>query len=297
MILGYSVPVQSGRPSRTAIGAAGLRAAHQVLERGSVLDDPLAVRILGPYAENLIHPAQHDPFSRGLRLFVAARSRFAEDSLAGAVERGVRQLIVLGAGLDTFAYRTTLAGRLRIFEVDHPATQAWKRERLAAAAIAIPGSLTFVPIDFERATLAGGLAAAGFDPAQHTFFMWLGVVPYLSEAAIFSTLGFIAGLPNGAEVVFDYANARESVSDTARAARDALSARVAALGEELKTTFQTDWLHARLRELRFDDIEDLGPPQVAARFFPERAGSRSERGGHLIRASIGPKRAPPGPRA
>jgi methyltransferase (TIGR00027 family) len=272
------------------MGAAGHRAAHQVLEHGSILDDPLAVRILGADAENFIRLARHDASSRGLRLFVAARSRFAEDSLAAAVERGTRQLVVLGAGLDTFAYRTALAGRLRIFEADHPATQAWKRERLAAAAIAIPGSLAFVPIDFERETLAGGLAAAGFDPAQPAFFMCLGVVPYLCEAAIFSTLSLIADLPKGAHVVFDYANPRESVPETARAAHDALAARVAAAGEELKTFFATDRLHARLRQLGFDDIEDLGPPQIAARFFPEYAGSRSGRRGHLIRASISSKR-------
>jgi len=112
------------------------------------------------------------------------------------LSRGVRQVVVLSAGLDTLAYRSRLQDRVRIFEVDHPVTQTWKRQRLEDAAIPIPSSLTFAPIDFEQQTLAEGLAAAEFDPAQQTFFTWLGVVPYLTEEAIWSTLGCIANLPN-----------------------------------------------------------------------------------------------------
>jgi len=279
--------VEPGRASRTALGAAAHRAAHQVLEGGRVLSDPLAIRILGTSAAELIERARADPTKRGLRLFIAARSRFAEDSLRLALARGVRQLVVLGAGLDTLAYRSALPEHLRIFEVDHPATQAWKRERLAAEAIEIPSSLSFAPIDFERQTLAAGLSAAGFEPQQHTFFTWLGVVPYLSEAAVFSTLGFIASLPTGAHAVFDYANPRESIPEQARAALDALAARVAAAGEELRTFFQTDPLHARLRALGFDEIEDLGPRQIAERFFPEEGRPRSQAGGgHIIRVRL-----------
>jgi methyltransferase (TIGR00027 family) len=277
--------VEWGPVSRTALGAAGHRAAHQVLEGGSILRDPLAIPILGHNSEELIRRAREDSSRRGLRLFIAARSRFAEDALAGAVEQGVRQLVVLGAGLDTFAYRSALAGRLRIFEVDRPATQAWKRECLTAAAIAIPATLTFAPIDFERQTLAAGLAAAHFDPAVQTFFTWLGVVPYLSESAILATLSFIAHLRGSAHVVFDYANPPGSLSAMARAAHHALAARVAAAGEPLRTFFDTAQLHERLRKLGFQEIEDLGPPQLAARFFPQREGPRSERGGHIIRAA------------
>jgi methyltransferase (TIGR00027 family) len=280
--------VERGRPSRTALGAAGHRAAHQVVERGSILEDPLAVRILGAEAEESIRRALSDPARRRLRWFIAARSRFAEDALSAAVERGARQLVVLGAGLDTLAYRSALASRLRSFEVDHPDTQAWKRAKLAAAGIAIPGSLTFAPVDFERETLADGLAAQGFDPAQHTFFTWLGVVPYLTEQAVFSSLRFMAALRHGVHVVFDYANPREGLTAAARAALDALAARVAAAGEELKSAFETDALHARLRALGFDEIEDLGPAQIAARFFPQHAVPAAERGGHIIRASTLP---------
>ena len=116
--------MQLGLPSRTALGAAYHRAAHQVLEQGIIFTDPLAVRILGVDAEAALREATNDPSRRMMRLFVAVRTRFAEDSLAAAVARGVRQLAVLGAGLDTCAYRSTFGESLRIFEVDHPATQA-----------------------------------------------------------------------------------------------------------------------------------------------------------------------------
>jgi methyltransferase (TIGR00027 family) len=281
----YDSVMQSGQGSRTAIGAAGHRAAHQVLERGSIFGDPLAVRILGADAAAAIESAQADPSSRRLRLFIAIRSRFAEDAIAAAVMHGVRQLVVLGAGLDTFAYRSPWTDGLRIFEVDHAATQAWKRERLAAAAIPLPHALTFVPVDFERESLAGALANAGLDPALPAFFTWLGVVPYLTERAIYATLEFIAGLPGGAQVVFDYANPPESVCGPARAEHEALAARVAAAGESFKSFLVTDLLRDRLMTLGFRQIEDLGPAQIAARFFPDRVSSAADQGGHIVRAS------------
>src|ERR1039458_4393784 len=189
--------MQSGQPSRTARAAAVHRAAHQVLEKGRIFADPLALCILGEDAEALARDAGHNPHRRAMRLFIAVRTRFAEDALAAAVTHGVGQLVVLGAGLDTYAYRGAMRDRLRIFEVDHPATQAWKRQRLADADIPMPRTLTFAPVDFERETLRDGLAAAGFDPAQRSFFTWLGVVPYLTEEAAFATLSFIGSLPGG----------------------------------------------------------------------------------------------------
>lgn len=276
----------SGQASRTALGAAGHRAAHQVLEQGRIFADPLALRILGADAEEALAEAEREPRRRGLRLFIAVRTRFAEDALAQAIARGARQLVVLGAGLDTYAYRADLGGRLRVFEVDHPATQAWKRERLASAAIAIPEALTFAPVDFEREGLRQGLAAAGFDPAQRSFFTWLGVTPYLTEPAIYATLGFIAGLPGGAEVVFDYSNPPETIGDPARrAAHEELAARVAAAGEMFRSHLDTPALQRELRNLGFGEIEDLGWAEIAARYFPERATAASGGGGHVLRAA------------
>ncbi len=195
-------------PSRTALAAATHRAAHQILEKGCIFNDPLALRILGEDAETVAREAEEQPSRRRMRIFIAARARFAEDALAAAVQQGVRQVVVLGAGLDTYAYRSTLRNRLRIFEVDHPATQDWKRQRLEHAAIPIPCSLTFAPVDFERQTLAEGLTVAGFDPSQQTFFTWLGVVPYLTEKAVWSTLSFIANLPEDVRVLVDCSDSR-----------------------------------------------------------------------------------------
>jgi methyltransferase (TIGR00027 family) len=278
--------MQPGQASRTALGAAGHRAAHQVLESGLIFADPLALRILGAEAETAIEEARSEPLRRGLRVFIAARARFAEDALAKALARGVRQLVVLGAGLDTYAYRASLPAGARVFEVDHPATQAWKRERLTEAGIAIPQALTFAPVDFERESLAEGLAAAGFDPAQPNFFTWLGVVPYLTEQAVFATLGFIAALPGGGEVVFDYANPPSSVADPERRAMlEALAARVAAAGEVLRSYFDSDELAGRLRTLGFAEIEDLAGPEIAERYLPGAPRPASGGGGHILRAA------------
>ncbi len=277
--------MQPGQPSRTALGAAGLRAAHQVLDRGAIFADPLAVRILGADADTLVREAQADPGRQRLRWFIAIRSRIAEDALAAAVKRGVRQLVVLGAGLDTYAYRADHPQDLRIFEVDHPATQAWKRQRLTEADIPLPPALTFVSVDFERETLADRLAAANFDSALPTFFTWLGVVPYLTNEAIFSTLGFIAGLPGGAHVVFDYVNPSASVTDLERrAAHEALAARVAAIGESIRNHFDTEELHVQLKALGFCDVEDLGWAEISARFFPDRPAPTGG-GAHVLRAA------------
>jgi methyltransferase (TIGR00027 family) len=279
--------MQPGQPSRTALGAAGLRAAHQVLDGAVIFADPLALRILGADADALVREAEAeaDPFRQRLRWFIAIRSRIAEDALAAAVQRGVRQLVVLGAGLDTTAYRAPSSKDLRVFEVDHPATQAWKRERLAEADIPLPEALTFVPIDFERETLADGLAAAGFDSTQQTFFTWLGVVPYLTDEAIFATLGYIAGLPGGAHVVFDYVNPPASVTEPGRrAAHEALAARVAALGESIRNHFDSGALHVRLKALGFRDVEDFGWAEIAARFFPDRPVT-SGGSAHVLRAA------------
>jgi len=277
--------MQVGQPSRTALAAATHRAAHQILERGRIFSDPLALLILGEDAETVARQAEEHPARRRMRLFIAARTRFAEDALAAAVERGVSQAVVLGAGLDTFAYRNPFGDRLRIFEVDHPATQSWKRQRLADAAIPLPDSLTFAPIDFEKETLSDGLRAASFDPSRQTFFTWLGVVPYLTEEAIWSTLGFIASLPKGAHVVFDYSDPPESLSPEARSFHDTRAARVDALGEAWVTYFEAPRLRTRLTALGFSAIEDLGPPEISARYFPNRPGVPPEKGGHILRAS------------
>jgi methyltransferase (TIGR00027 family) len=272
--------------SRTALAAAAHRASHQVLERGAIFSDPLAIRILGTDGAESICRASENPSTRKLRLFIAIRTRFAEDALAAAIARGFRQVVVLGAGLDTFAYRHTMAEGIRIFEVDHPATQAWKRRCLANAAITPPPELTYVPLDFERETLGVGLDAAGFDSRQRTFFTWLGVVPYLTESSVLATLRYIVSLHAGAEVVFDYSNPLSAGAQGARAAdHEALAARVASLGEPFRSYFETERLLQTLASLGFSQLEDWGPAQIRARYFPNHRGSSNNEGGHVVRAA------------
>jgi methyltransferase (TIGR00027 family) len=277
--------MQPGQPSLTALGAARLRAAHQVLDGASILADPLAARILGSDIRVSLDHAEAHPAGPRMRWFIAARSRIAEDALNAAVNDGATQLVVLGAGLDTLAFRTPLAQRLRIFEVDHPATQARKREMLATASIAVPDTLTFVPTDFERQTLAEQLESAGFAATGRSFFSWLGVVPYLTEPAVFSTLSYMAQLPGGAEVVFDYVNPANSVAPAGRAAHQALAERVASLGETFQSYFETGPLCAKLTATGFRRVRDIGPAQIAARFFPEAERTAPTRGGHVMHAS------------
>ena len=279
--------------SRTARGAALHRAAHQTLEGGAIFRDPFACAILGLTPQEAVaqENAQENAGDgapdarRRMRLFICARARFAEDALARAVARGVRQAVVLGAGLDTLALRNPHAqAGLRIFEVDHPDTQAWKRESLIGMAGQLPETLTFAPVDFERDELGAGLAAAGFDAGSPAFFVWLGVTPYLTREAVLATLGFIAGVPGG-EVAFDYTEGHARLDGEGRAFHAALAARVAAVGEPLIGALETDDLEAQLSALGFDELENLDIPHIAERYFgvPRGAGL-SVRGGHLMRA-------------
>src|SRR5271165_3427386 len=274
--------MQEGKFSRTARRVAIRRAAHQLLDQPRVFDDPLALRIIGPEAEEVLRsdPKESHAFSRAFRAFMAARSRYAEDELAHAVAHGVRQYVVLGAGLDTFAYRNPHP-HLRTFEVDHPATQAWKREQLQAARIAIPPSLTFVPIDFELQTLADRLEQSGLNASSAAFFSWLGVTPYLTREACMTTLSFIAKLPAGSGVVFDFAVDPALLNAGQRQALDALSKRVARYGEPFQLFFDPGKLQDELKALGFHRAEFLQGKELNARYFRDR------KDGLLVRGSIG----------
>lgn len=262
------------------------RATHQVLDWPRVLDDPLAVSIAGAELEQ--EGVAQRFYSRAMRAFLVVRSRYAEDMLGQAVEAGVRQFVILGAGLDTFAYRNPWrAAGLRVFEVDHPATQEWKRARLNEANIAIPEGVTFAPIDFEKQMLGDGLKATGFDTGAPAFFSWLGVTPYISRAAFDGTIRFIAGVPAGSGVVFDYGVERRLLTPMQQAALDAVSARVAQAGEPFQLFFDPAKLTADLSQAGFSGIEDLTGADINRRYFDGRSdGLAVSGGGHLLSAWI-----------
>jgi methyltransferase (TIGR00027 family) len=277
--------MQAGEPSHTARGAAAYRAIHQTLEGGAIFSDPFASKILDDETRARLDETAADPSLRPMRLFIAARSRFSEDTLAAGVARGVRQVVVLGAGLDTFSLRNPYAGLgVRVFEVDYPATQQWKRERLNEAGLAIPGSLTFAPVDFERQSLADGLKAAGFDADRPAFFQWLGVVHYLTREAVSATLGFIARVPES-EVVFDYAEPFENYPADRRASVMAVAARAASLGEPWLSLFDPAELSGMLYNTGFGVVEDLDLAEIGDRFYGDLIQHiRTGPGPHVVRA-------------
>jgi len=259
-------------PSRTAMRVALRRAAHQLLDNPRVLDDPLAVRIVGNTAAEIhAEPARHRTrIARHFRAFMVVRSRYAEDQLAASVARGIAQYVILGAGLDTSAYRDVVPDGVKVFEVDHPNTQAWKLSCLQAAEIPVPASLHFVSVDFERQNLATELEAAGFRVDLPTFVSWLGVVPYLTREAAANTFSFLGRFPQGSGVVFDYSVPRSSLPFFERLAFDALSRRVANAGEPFQLFFTPEQLHEFLTGLGFHHIEQLARDQINEKYFADR---------------------------
>ena len=275
------------QPSRTALLIARQRAAHQVLDRGSILHDPFAMKILREDEKDVLQFANKHPLASIGRLFSTARSRIAEDALSDAVERGVRQIVILGAGLDTFALRNPHGAlEIRIYEVDHLATQAWKRERLAEAQIELPPSLILVPVDFERDDLGEKLVAAGFQQNSPTFFTWLGVVPYLTQEAIARTLDYISSIPNS-EVVFDYMEPPEAFSEELRQIEKARAEQLAKIGERSDTRFDPAAIAEILRSHGFSDIEDISFQEIASRFGPAVQGLAPGHAGlHVVHAKL-----------
>lgn len=276
--------MHEGQFSRTALSAAGFRAAHQIVDGGKVFRDPLAAYILGDDLQALLERGG-DPALRPLRLFVALRSRIAEDVARRAIAEGARQVVVLGAGLDTFACRVAPVDGLKVFEVDHPLTQAEKQRRLVAADVAQPPHLLFAPCDFETQTLAQSLREAGFDAGRRAAFLWLGVTPYLTPEAVEATLRFVADVGGGSDIVFDYANPPDSIDLPGhRLFHERMAARVAALGETFRSNFVTSQLHDLLRSLGFEVGADLGPREVAERLAPGSPPPANQHGGHIIHA-------------
>ena len=279
-------------PSRTALRVALRRAAHQLVDTEPlVFPDPFALRILDPEtaAELARTPAaERRPYSVAMRAWVAIRARFAEDVLAEAVRSGgATQYLVLGAGLDTFALRNPYP-ELRVFEVDHPATQAWKRERLLTAGLALPASATLVPVDFESQSLAGELLRAGFDRNQLTVTAFLGVVPYLSPDAFAATANLLGELPSGSPAMFDYSQPREVLPPVEQLMHDSLAARVAQAGEPFRLFFTPATLAAALASHGLVVVEDLGARELNERFLSGRSDRLELRGsgGRLCHAAV-----------
>ncbi|WP_433662772.1 class I SAM-dependent methyltransferase [Nocardia sp. CA-128927] len=276
--------MQTGEPSRTALGAAVYRAHHQVADAGRIFHDPLAVPIVGTMPELTDSFFDRDTHGR-IRLLVAARSRFAEDALAEAVAAGTRQAVILGAGLDTFAYRNPHP-RLRVFEVDHPDTQEWKRKRLRDADIPVPSSMTYVPVDFEHQTLDEAIAATDFELSEPAFVIWLGVTVYLTRAAVGSTLRYLGSLAAGSQLVLDYAEPVIPSTPEEHAAAEFRKQRLSQINERWLSFFSPQEMAAELHRDGFDVAEDLGPSATAIRYAGAPADTPERPGPHLLRAVV-----------
>src|SRR5262245_4212498 len=272
-------------PSRTALMIARQRAAHQVLDHGSILNDPFALKILHEDEKDVLQFANAHPLASIGRLFTTARSRIAEDALAEAFERGIRQIVILGAGLDTFALRSPHgAQQIRIYEVDHAATQAWKRQRLAEAQLAIPPWVILVPVDFERDDLGEALVGAGFQHNSPAFFTWLGVVPYLTQDAVGSILDYVASIQNS-ELVFDYMEPPQAFSEEMRDLVTKRTEQLEKINERWASRFEPTGIAAILRSRGFCDIEDIDFQEITSRFGRAVQGlAPGQAGLHVVHA-------------
>lgn len=289
----------------TADVAAIMRAAHVCLDgEPKIFEDDLAAPLSGFGDAQAVRAAlghletefagRYPPdrvraFLQWVRAGVTVRSRFAEDCLAEAMARGVSQYVILGAGLDSFAYRRPdLAGALRIFEADLPVTQQHKQTRLAALGIEPPPNLTFVPIDFAHDAIIETLRAHGFRTDQPAFFSWLGVTWFLPEEAIFKTLGEIAKAGPGSEIVFEYPVEDDCLDPEERGVLGMVKQLGAVRGEPVYGAFAPDEMVRRVKALGFSDVQDLTPAEANARYFSGRSDDlRMPGAGHLLRARTG----------
>jgi methyltransferase (TIGR00027 family) len=263
-----------GQPSRTLLRSAIRRAAHQLLDDPLILNDPIVVGLVPEASEQAIRDTLNDPHAPEPKLFrclFALRSRFAEDRLAQAAARGVRQYVMVGAGLDTFPWRQPdFAKDMQIFAADHPASLAWTQGRLRERGLAKPSNLTYVPVDLEDRQLGEQLTACGFEPQTASFCSALGVIQYLDGDAVDALLRFVSALQTGSEIVFSFAPPDDELDgDDLSAAINGVS-RTAALGEPWKSRLRSSDLVDRLTQFGFSDIYHLSPELAQQRYLANR---------------------------
>lgn len=266
--------------SRTATLAAGIRAHHRRWQSDPILDDAYAVRMVSPFWRQIAHNRLLNwlvvhkllgPF-HPIHTENILRARYAEDRLEEAIAASVRQYVILGAGLDSYALRhPELAGRVRIFEVDQPAMQALKKDRVRRVHGGLPAHVTFVPVDFEIDRLHEALVAAGFEPGAPAFFSWLGTTYYLTRPAIRETLDSIAAVAApGSRLVLDFLLARHLIPRDGLPLADRLERLVKRLGEPLVSEFIPEELDGELSRVGFAPLDQVPPNEQARRYLHGR---------------------------
>jgi methyltransferase (TIGR00027 family) len=263
-------------PSNTAFRAAILRAVHQLIDKEpKILNDPIVLGLLDASTLDYIR-LNADKFRthsmNALRSHIVMRSRYAEDRLAEAVQNGVQQYLILGAGLDTFPYRQPQWARaLHIFEIDHSASQHSKRERLAMLGVEVPSNVELLALDFETTPLQDCLCKSSFDLRKPAFLSWLGVTMYLSTAAVDAIFRFVSSLPKMSEIVFTYASPASTLNESGgESLIAAFTAFAAAHGEPWRTFFEPNDLTRKLHGLGFLTVSFLSTSEADARYFRGR---------------------------
>lgn len=273
-------PSSKGK-STTAVLVATIRAVHLRFHDSPVFEDSFALKMLPPFwfavgsyrfMKWLVGDVILGVY-RPVYPAVVLRSRYTEDQLVEAVEEGVRQYVILGAGFDTFALRhKELADKVRVFEVDHPATQEVKRQRIRKTNGSIPENLTFVPVDFERDSLDEELIKAGFDGQAPAFFSWLGVTYYLTQEAIRDTLTRIAAMSApGSRIVFDFKVAKHMITPEWRTLCEKMEGFVARRGEPMLTDFTPQTLSDTMARHGYDEVEVITPEEQKRRYVSDRS--------------------------
>jgi methyltransferase (TIGR00027 family) len=251
------------------------RALHREEPPPWVLDDYLAAALAGDEGNairaELVQALPADSLLSFCR-WNCVRARYVEDLVESSVLGGdATQYVILGAGLDTFAYRRRdLAESLRVFEVDQTESQAWKRARLDAAGVAVPDNVVLAPVDFETQPLGEGLRQAGVDFSQPTIVSWLGVTMYLTRPAIDATLSALAGLSPGSRLVLTYNLPPDAVRGLDSATGAAVSSVVTAMGEPFVTLFRPPEIEAVLRRHGYRVVDHFGPDEAVVTYFAGR---------------------------
>lgn len=265
-------------PSQSAMLTAAARALHREEPPPLVLDDWLALPLAGERGEELLERAESLLGRDGILSFsrwVCARARVTEDLVERSMAEGIDQYVILGAGLDSFAYRRSdLASRLRVFEVDHPASQAWKRQRLHEIGVAPPTNLTFVPVDFENETFDSGLRAAGFDFGSPAVFGWLGVTMYLTIDAIRATLEAVASCAAGTRIALTYNLPLPMVDAMSAHVTQTLSGFIGEGGEPFISLFTVEEIEELMRGVGYASLEHFSPDDAVRAYLPGRPDVR-----------------------
>ena len=267
----------AGRPSRTLLGPAVRRAAHQLLDAPIVFCDPVAVGLIPEADAETIRAqlAEHQTAeSILLRSLFVLRSRFVEDRLAEAASRGVRQYVIFGAGLETFPWRQPeYARKLKIFVADHMSSLIWSQTKFWERGLPKPTNVAFVPLDLEQDGIAARLSEFGFALDDPTFCSVLGVTQYIDLAAVDELMRFVAALKRGSEIVFSYVPRADELAGADRELASTSAQRAEGFGETWKTRFSTSQLIENLGTLGFSSVMHLTPDNAQARYFGGRQDS------------------------